>query len=45
MNTTIQEQKEKISSLRSALSEAEKEYGSNNEKVKILTSFVEYIAI
>lgn len=34
MNTTIQEQKEKISSLRSALSEAEKEYGSNNEKVK-----------
>ncbi len=34
MNTTIQEQKEKISSLKSALSEAEKEYGSNNEKVK-----------
>lgn len=34
MNTTIQEQKEKISSLRNALSEAEKEYGSNNEKVK-----------
>ena len=34
MNTTIQEQKEKINSLRSALSEAEKEYGSNNEKVK-----------
>lgn len=34
MNITIQEQKEKISSLRSALSEAEKEYGSNNEKVK-----------
>lgn len=34
MNTTIQEQKEKISSLRSALLEAEKEYGSNNEKVK-----------
>ena len=34
MNTTIQEQKEKINSLRTALSEAEKEYGSNNEKVK-----------
>lgn len=34
MNTTMQEQKEKISSLRSALSEAEKEYGANNEKVK-----------
>lgn len=35
INTTIQEQKEKISGLRRALSEAEKEYGSNNEKVKI----------
>ena len=34
MNTTIQEQKEKINGLRVALSEAEKEYGSNNEKVK-----------
>lgn len=34
MNTTIQEQKEKINSLRNALLEAEKEYGSNNEKVK-----------
>ena len=34
MNTTIQEQKEKINSLRTALLEAEKEYGSNNEKVK-----------
>ena len=34
MNTTIQEQKEKINSLRIALSEAEKEYGSNNEKVR-----------
>lgn len=34
MNTTIQEQREKINSLRVALSEAEKEYGSNNEKVK-----------
>lgn len=34
MNTAIQEQKEKINSLRVALTEAEKEYGSNNEKVK-----------
>lgn len=34
MNSTIQEQKEKISSLRTALADAEKEYGSNNEKVK-----------
>lgn len=34
MNTTIQEQKEKINSLRISLSEAEKEYGSNNEKVR-----------
>lgn len=34
MNTTIQEQKEKINSLRTSLSEAEKEYGSNNEKVR-----------
>lgn len=34
MNTTIQEQKEKIKSLRVALVEAEKEYGSNSEKVK-----------
>lgn len=34
MNTTIQEQKEKIKSLRVALAEAEKEYGSNSEKVK-----------
>lgn len=34
MNTTIQEQKERINSLRTSLSEAEKEYGSNNEKVR-----------
>lgn len=34
MNTTIQQQKEKISSLRQALKEAESQYGSNNEKVK-----------
>lgn len=34
MNNTIQQQKDKISSLRTALSEAEKEYGANNEKVK-----------
>lgn len=34
MNTTIQQQKEKINNLRLALSEAEKEYGANNEKVK-----------
>ncbi len=34
MNTTMQEQKEKIKSLRVALVEAEKEYGSNSEKVK-----------
>lgn len=35
MNATVQEQKEKIKSLRVALAEAEKEYGSNSEKVKI----------
>lgn len=34
MNTTIQQQKEKISNLRQALKEAEIQYGSNNEKVK-----------
>ena len=34
MNATIQQQKEKISSLRQALKEAESQYGSNNEKVK-----------
>lgn len=34
MNNTIQQQKEKINNLRTALSEAEKEYGSNNEKVR-----------
>lgn len=34
MNTTIQQQKEKISNLRQALKEAEAQYGSNNEKVK-----------
>ena len=34
MNNTIQQQKEKVNNLRTALSEAEKEYGSNNEKVK-----------
>lgn len=34
MNTTIQQQKEKISNLRQALKETEVQYGSNNEKVK-----------
>lgn len=34
MNTTIQQQKEKINNLRQALKEAETQYGSNNEKVK-----------
>lgn len=34
MNTTIQQQKEKISNLRQTLKEAEIQYGSNNEKVK-----------
>ena len=34
MNNTIQQQKEKINNLRIALSEAEKEYGTNNEKVR-----------
>ena len=33
-NKAVQEQKEKISELRIALTQAEKEYGSNNEKVK-----------
>jgi phage-related protein len=34
MNNTVQQQKEKINTLRTALAEAEKQYGSNNEKVK-----------
>lgn len=34
MNATIQQQKEKINTLRQALKEAEAQYGSNNEKVK-----------
>lgn len=34
MNTTLAEQKDKVNSLREALAKAEKEYGSNNEKVK-----------
>lgn len=33
-NSTIKEQKEKVNALREALSKAEQEYGSNNEKVK-----------
>lgn len=34
MNKTLQEQKAKVSEMRTALSQMEKEYGSNNEKVK-----------
>lgn len=34
MNTTIQQQKEKVNNLRQALKETEIQYGSNNEKVK-----------
>lgn len=33
-NNTIKEQREKVNQLREALSKAEQEYGSNNEKVK-----------
>ncbi len=35
MNKAVQDQKAKITELRSALVQAEKEYGSNNEKVKM----------
>lgn len=34
MSKTLQEQRSKVNDLRDALSKAEKEYGSNNEKVK-----------
>ena len=33
-NTTIKEQREKVNQLREALSKAEQQYGSNNEKVR-----------
>jgi phage-related protein len=35
MNKAVQDQKAKITELRTALAQAEKEYGSNNEKVKM----------
>lgn len=38
MNETVQEQKEKITSLREALKDAEKEYGSNNVQIKTFRS-------